>query len=85
MQCLTVNWHCNSIFGGIQAIEAFGVETQPQSTGKKIANEDNKKGCCNVFTCKGDWKSRQKCCKCDLFVCNDNAETTIICSNCILC
>ena len=84
MQCLKVNSHHNSIFGGIQAIQAFGVETQPQATGRKIPNEDNKKGRCHVCTCKRDRKSRQKCCKCNLFVCNDHAETTVICSDCIL-
>ena len=63
----------------------FGVETQPQATaGRKIPNEDNKKGRCHVCTCKRDQKSRQKCSKCNLFVCNDHAETTVICSNCIL-
>ena len=41
-QYLKVNWHRNSIFGGIQAIQAFGVEKQPQPTGRKIPNEVNK-------------------------------------------
>ena len=67
-----------------QAIHAFGLETQPQATGRKIPNEDNKKGCCHVCTCKWDQKLLQKCCKGNLFVCNDHAETTAICSNCIL-
>ena len=77
---LTVGLHATTT----QAIEAFGVETQPQATGRKIPNEDNKKGRCHVCTRKQDRKSRQKCCKCNLFVCNDHAETTVICSNCIL-
>ena len=77
---LTVGLHATTS----QAIQAFGVETQPQATGRKIPNEDNKKGRCHVCTCKRDRKSRQKCSKCNLFVCNDHAETTVICSNCIL-
>ena len=84
MQCLKVNWHHNSDFGGIQAIQAFGVEAQPQGAGRKIPNEDNKKGRCHICTCRQDRKSRQKRCKCTLFVCNDHAEATVICSNCIL-
>ena len=35
MQCLQLSWNQNSIFGGIQTIQAFGVETQPQATGEK--------------------------------------------------
>ena len=84
MQCIKVNWHHNSIFGGIQAIQVFGVETQPQTTGRKILNEDNKKGRYRVCTFKRDQKLHQKCCKCNLFVCNDHAETTVIWSNCFL-
>ena len=64
-------------------MQAFGVETQPQATGRKIPNEDNKKGRFHVYTCKRDRKPRQKCSKCNLFVCNDHAERTFICSNCI--
>ena len=77
---LTIGLHATTT----KEIQAFGVETQPQATGRKIPNEDNKKGCYHVCTCKRDGKSRQKCCKCNLFVCNDHAETTVICSNCIL-
>ena len=77
---LTVSLHATTS----QAIQVFGVETQPQATGRKISNEDNKKGRYHVCTCKRDRKSHQKCCKCNLFVCNDHAETTVICSNCIL-
>ena len=67
-----------------QAIQAFGVETQPQTSGRKIPNEDNKKRRCHVSTGKQDQRSRQKCCKCNLFVCIDHEETTFICLNCIL-
>ena len=35
---LTVGLHVTTT----QAIEACGVETQPQATGRKIPNEDNK-------------------------------------------
>ena len=77
---LTVGLHATTT----QAIQAFGVETQTQANGRKIPNEDNKKGRCHVCTHKQDRKSCQKCCKCNLFVCNDHAETTVICSNCIL-
>ena len=35
---LTVGLHATTT----QAIEACGVETQPQATGRKIPNEDNK-------------------------------------------
>ena len=55
-----------------QAIQAFGVETQPQATGRKMPNEDNKKSRCHVCIRKRD-----------LFVYNDHAETIVICSNCI--
>ena len=67
-----------------QAIQAFGVETQPQASGRKIPNEDNKKCHCHVCTGKRDQRSHQKCCKCNLFVCIDHKETTSICLNCIL-
>ena len=73
---LTVGLHATTT----QAIQAFGIETQYQATGKKIPNEDNKKGCCHVCVGKRGRKSRRKCCKCNLFVCNDHAETTVICS-----
>ena len=65
-------------------MQAFDVETQSQATGRKIPNEDNTKGHCHVCTCKRDRKSRQKSSKCNLFVCNEHAETTVLCSNCIL-
>ena len=68
---LTVGLHATTT----QAIQAFGVETQPQATGRKIPNEDNKKGCCHICTSKRDRKSRQKCCKCNLSVCNDHVVT----------
>ena len=77
---LTVGLHATNT----KAIQAFGVEAQPQATERKIPNEDNKKGCCHVCTRKQDQKSRQKCCKCTLFVCNDHEETIVTCSNCIL-
>ena len=35
-------------------MQAFGAETQPQATGRKIPNNDNKKGPCQVCTCKQD-------------------------------
>ena len=65
---LTVGLHATAK----QAIQTFGVETQPQATGRKMPNEDNKKSRCHVCTHKRD-----------LFVCNDHAETIDICSNCI--
>ena len=37
-----------------QAIQAFGVETQPQATKRKMPNEYNKKGRCQVCTRKQD-------------------------------
>ena len=77
---LTIGLHATTT----KEIQAFGVETQPQATGRKIPNEDNNKGCCHACTRKQDQKPRQKCCKCKLFVCNDHAETIAICSNCIL-
>ena len=58
MQCLKESWHHNGTFVGIQAIYKPCVQTQPQATGRKIPNEDNKKSRCHVFTCKGDRKSR---------------------------
>ena len=68
----------------MQAIQTFGVGTQLQASGRKISNEGNKKVRCHVCICKWDRKSRQKCCKCNLFVCNVHAETTVTCSSCIL-
>ena len=47
---LTVALHTTTT----QTIQAFGVETQTQVSGRKIANEDYKKGCCHVCICKRD-------------------------------
>ena len=47
---LTIGLHATTT----QAIQAFGVKTQPQASGKKIPNEDNKKGRCHVCTRKWD-------------------------------
>ena len=77
---LTVDLHASTT----QAIQAFCVETQPQATGRKIPNKDNKKGRFHVCTCKRDRKLCQKCCKCYVCVCNDPAQTTVICANCIV-
>ena len=78
---LTVSLHATTS----QAIQAFGVETQPQATGRKIPNEDNKKGRCHIFARKNGIKSRIKnvANAIYLFV-YDYAEATVICSNCIL-
>ena len=35
-------------------MQAFGAETQPQATGRKIPNKDNKKGPYQVCTYKQD-------------------------------
>ena len=69
---LTVGLHATTT----QAIHAFGVETKPQATGRKMPHEGNRKGRCHVCICERGRKSYQKCCKCNLFVCNDHAETT---------
>ena len=61
----------------------FGVETQPQAMGRKMSIQDYKKGCCLDCARKQDGKLHQKCCKCNLFICNDHAEITVACSNCI--
>ena len=47
---LTVSLHATTT----QAIQAFGVETQPEATGRKTPNEDSKKGSCHVCTSKRD-------------------------------
>ena len=45
---LTVGLHATAK----QAIQTFGVETQPQATGRKMPNEDNKKRRYHVCTRK---------------------------------
>ena len=78
---LTVSLHATTS----QAIQAFGVETQPQATGRKIPHEDNKKGRCHICARKNGIESRIKnVANAIYFFIYDHAEATVICSNCIL-
>lgn len=60
---LTVGLHACTT----QAIKAFDVETQPQATGRKIPNEDNKKVRCYVCKSKLDRTSHPKIYNFDLY------------------